>query len=547
MPSGSEAVRLTEVSRQSGIHFRHEVDIGQFLAGRDDGHLTKWFESISASVSVVDINGDGWPDIFFPSQKPSAKSRLYINNRDGTFREAAEEYGLADLDGPTRVAFFDCDNSGKPAALVFNHQSAVLYTRGSRGKYRVHQILDTGSGEFTGGVNVLDLNGDGLLDVVVADSGLADLPNSMVDSDGGKSVEAFRGVGGCHFVRDDSILPANKPSHTHAIGVGDLRGRARQDLWIASDFGDDKVFLDEGGKYRDGSDRIGRTLSNTGMTAEIAHLEPFKNPVVFVGHAYQPGYFVGGNALWTYENGRFIDAARRLGVDRCGWTWGAKFADLNNDGLLDLVSINGFISRTSSGAPEGYWFKFATIVSGPRFLSGQSSEWPPFLAQSRFTEPQRGCVFMNTGSGFVDVAEQIDFDPHRHEGRGLAVIDFMNDGRLGLVAANQDQPPDLYRNDTPRRGGWIGFKLVGIKSNRDAIGAAVSLTLDDGRVLRRDNYPFNGYASQSDERIHFGLGRRRPTKVSIRWPSGIQESFAAPAPGRYYTVVEGHGPTKEAR
>ncbi|NNN07429.1 MAG: CRTAC1 family protein [Elusimicrobia bacterium] len=536
----TQRVRLTEVSRQSGIHFRHEVDIDGYLKSRDLTRLGKWFESISASVSVVDINRDGWPDIFFPSPARGAKSRLYVNNKDGTFSEKAADYNIADLDSPTRAVFFDCDNSGKPAMLVFNRSSTILYTMDRRGKYGIHELLDTGVGEFTGGVNILDINKDGLLDILVASSGLEDLPDSMVNSDGGSPVQAFRNIGHCRFVKDDELLAESRPTHTHALGVGDLRGQGRQDLWVASDFGNDRVFFDEGEKFEDKPSVIGRTLSNTGMTAEIAHLDAFANPVVFVGHAYQPGYFVGGNALWTYDHGKFVDVARPLGVDRCGWAWGAKFADLNNDGLLDLVVANGFISQTT-GTPHGYWFKFATLVSGPKFLSGRPNVWPPFLDNTRFTGPQRDCVFINTGRGFVDVARDIGFDPYAHEGRGVAVIDFMNDGRLGMVVANQNQEPDLYRNDTPRRGSWIGLRLIGTKSNRDAIGAAVSAVLDDGRILKRDNYPFNGYAAQSDSRIHFGLGTHRVDKIRIRWPSGLEETLDAPAPGKYYTVVEGRG------
>lgn len=547
MPSSDEVsqslikdIHLKEVSSQAGIHFQHHNDpmfndgISKLVEG-----LTPFYEAMSASVSVVDINNDGWPDFFAPSSEWGSQSHLYINNHDGTFTEEAEKYGLADLPFPTRAGFFDADNDGVPEMLLSTFKCPILYKMNDKGKYLpIFNFPEPCT--LTTAFNIYDYNHDGLLDIVIAPFSRT-VPNNWHGSDNGPGgVTLYKNKGACHFEIDSNALNETEKRFTHAIGVGDFRGKNTQDLWAATDFNLDRVFFEEaaGGdkKYiKQKDDILSLSKAHNGMGVQSAYIYDNNIPSVYVSQAFEPGYATTGNQLWTFNGESFVDSARKLNINNCQWSWGSNFSDINNDGKIDLLIANGFISGNTD---KSYWKKIGRFALGTKKYLGDPWNWSSFR-DINWSGHQRDCVFLNTDNGFVNIAEMIDFDHDQLDGRGIANIDALNTGKMGFLVANQKQNLKFYKNESANLNGWIGFKLIGTSSNRDAIGANVWLELSDGRVQRYSHYPFNGYSSQSDARIHFGLGHAHLKKVKIRWPNGLETSYDSLKENAYNTIIEG--------
>lgn len=211
------------------------------------------------------------------------------------------------------------------------------------------------------------------------------------------------------------------------------------------------------------------------------------------------------------------DISLETGTYDGGWGWGAKFLDYDNDGDLDLVSANGFIS-----AGEGnYWYDLASwTVLGQD--PADARNWPT-IGDRSFSGYERERFWRNDGMGsFTEVAEQLGLGTTR-DGRGLAYLDYDNDGDLDLFIANQAQAPQLFRNDGSYGNHWLMIELeidpaTGV--NRDAVGTRVTVSTAQGLQIReRDGG--NGYSGKSDPRIHFGLGKEKEVKLlEIRWPDG---------------------------
>jgi hypothetical protein len=545
LPKGiTPGFTLQEVSHQAGLEFTHHNNDHKYLVpfGSQVLNIEPYVEAVGASVAVVDIDGDGWPDIFLNSTEPGTSSKMFRNNHDGTFTDIAPQLGLQYLDFADRALFFDCDNDGKPELFLTTDLCPRLLKQNSEGRYVDLPFPSVeGACGLTTAANVIDANRDGLLDVVIASiagwPGQYPLPaNAVTSTTGGRSV-LFRNTGSCRFVLDTSLFKETDSAIPHAIGVGDLRGTGRDDMWFAIDFNEDRVYTADGETYTKFTQGNRRTLSHAGMSAEFSYLFDQDKPFVFVSNVFEPGYLIGGNMLWHWENGVLVESAKSRGLERCGWAWGAHFVDLNNDSHDELIVANGFISGKS---PKDYWFSFTTLQNSLTGFMANPKHWPSMNGIS-FSGHQQDCVFLNTGNEFYDIAPQLGFDLERKDGRGVASIDYLNNGQMSLVVANQKQSAELYRNQVLNSNGWIGFDLVGdpaAKSNRDAIGSKVRVELNNGRVLRKELQPFNGYASQSDRRLHFGLGTAEIAKITVTWPNGDEIELPALAPNRYHTIQQ---------
>lgn len=224
--------------------------------------------------------------------------------------------------------------------------------------------------------------------------------------------------------------------------------------------------------------------------------------------------------LWhNNADGTFTDLSRETGTCETLWGWAAKFGDYDNDGLLDLFVTNGL----RSAGPENYIPVLVDMITKPGIDFTDVRNWPD-IGNRTWSGYQKKKFYKNLdGHTFKEMSAAAGVDNDK-DGRGLAVADYDNDGRLDFMQTNADQEPQLYRNVTTAPGHWIGLDLIGTSSNRDAIGARVTVKTP-ARTQIREVEGGNGYAGQSSKRLHIGLGGSPavPT-IEVRWPSGAVQS-----------------------
>lgn len=544
--------RMTEVAGKAGVDHVDEL----FEPAPSLRNIAPLLGAVAgASVSVADVDGDGWMDAYATSSKIGSKNRLFLNNRDGTFREAGAAKGLADVNktaGSLKALFFDYDNDGRKDMFLVTTYCPRLYHQRADGTF---EDVTAGSGvdrcAFTTASNAVDFDRDGWLDLIVAqhfkDVDFSDpkrfdfmWENGSYSANGG-TIDFYRNEKGKGFKRVPGAFGIPSRGWAFSIGAYDLRGTGRQDLYFAMTHGSDQLFLnDGGGKFRDVSKRISKGDSHSAMSTEAADVDNDGRPFVMVTDDFEPGRDPSVNFLWkALDKEGFANQSMVKGVDRCGFAWGSKFVDLDNDGWLDLVVANGFLSEN----PEfDYRYIMDSLVGGgTRKITADPRVWPP-MNDASIEGFQEACVFYHKDGRFADVSYDTPFLGDLDDERGVAAIDWRNDGAQGFFMAVRGGRLKLYRVDPPAGNGWIGFSLTGTKSARDAFGTKVVLRMKDGRTLRRELEPANGFLSQSDGRVHFGLGPSSDIdSVEVRWPLGRVETYRGLKPGKYHSLREGDG------
>jgi hypothetical protein len=223
-----------------------------------------------------------------------------------------------------------------------------------------------------------------------------------------------------------------------------------------------------------------------------------------------------------------------MDVEMGGWSFGAQFGDLNNDGTLDLYLVNGYVSADRK---TNYWYDFSKIAGGNSTIISDAAHWPAMDGRS-LSGYQQKKVWLNDGTGkFVNVAQAVGATDV-FDGRAVTLVDLWNRGVLDVVVANQKGPLLIYKNNVTPDNAWINFDLEGTASNRSAIGAEVRVFWN-GRQQVQTVSGGSGFCSQNQRRLHFGLGRNpQLEKVEIRWPSGKVETMERPSAGMTYKIKE---------
>lgn len=538
---------LVDVTTSVGISFFHAKSSFPDAIK----NVEPWLASVAGGVSATDFDLDGRVDLYFASAATGTPNALYRNNGDGTFTDVAAKAGLADLNnlgqGSSRPLFFDFDNDGDPDLVLTTQYCPRVFRNRGDGTFAettaeagiTHCALSYAS-------NALDLDGDGDLDLVIADyfpptnfhipDRLDFMPNSITTADNGGEVTLYRNDGTGRFEPFPGNLGVRSKIWVLSVGVWDVDGDGRRDLYLATDYNDDSLYLNKGTTtLLDVSDRLEHKYSRSGMNSEFVDLEGDGRPSVYVTHIYEPPFKLGGNTLWTFERGAtgVRERARELGIASCGWSWGAKFADFDNDGLMDLAVANGYISANRA---KDYWYRMSVLASATREVISNARNWPPMedFSMSGF---QRKCVYRNVGESFELVTHDIGMKDDIGDGRVLSAVDPFDEGRPSLAAGYVGSPARLWHNVDKTGNAWVGLNLKG-KRPRDPWGAAVTLK-SGGRVQRRELQPANSFMGQSDPRLLFGLGPGgKAEDVTVRWPSGLVQKLGALEAGRYHTVSE---------
>jgi enediyne biosynthesis protein E4 len=542
---------LQEVSHAAGIDFVHQAPtLDSKLAS-----IMPEVSSMGAAVSIVDFDRDGWPDIYVTNSAIGSRNHLYHNNHDGTFTDVAEQMGVADVNrdgtGVSMGAVWgDYDNDGyEDLFLIKWGRPELFHNDHGRGFTRV-----TDQSGLPPWINAntavwLDYDGDGLLDLFVGgyypeNLDLWHLPSThmMPDSfeyakNGGRKY-LFHNLGNGHFEEVSAKVGIDSRRWALAAAAADLRGTGHPDLFIANDYGVSELYLNDGKHFHEAGAETGIGFApKSGMNASFGDIFNQGKFDIYVSNISEEGVLIQGNNLWVPEDGptlKYDNLARDLGVELGGWSFGAQFGDLNNDGNLDLYLENGYISLDRK---RSYWYDFAKVAGGNSSIIGDAANWPAFDGRS-LSGYQQKHVWLNDGAGkFIDVAQAVGVTD-TYDGRSVVLADLWNRGVLDVVVANQRGPLLIYRNTVTPDNDWIEFSLEGAKSNRSAIGAQLTLFWDGKQQVQQVSGG-NGFASENDRRLHFGLGRSpHIDKVVIRWPSGSIQTLKDLAPNQLYNVKE---------
>jgi hypothetical protein len=545
---------LHEVSKAAGINFVHQAPT---LDPKLNGIMPE-VASMGASVSIVDFDRDGWPDIYVTNSGENSKNSLYRNQHDGTFKDVAGELGVADVNrtgtGVTMGAVWgDYDNDGYEDLLLIKWGRPELYhNNGGHGFTRVTEQAGLPKWINANTAVWFDYDGDGLLDLFIGGYYPEDLdlwhlsstkmmPDSFEYAENGGRKYLFHNLGNGKFEEVSEKLGINSRRWALAASAADLRGTGHPDLFVANDYGVSELYLNDGRRFREAGAETGVGFApKSGMNVAYGDILNQGKYAVYVSNISEEGVLIQGNNLWVQKDGttedaiKFENLARDLGVELGGWSFGAQFGDLNNDGTLDLYLTNGYVSLDRG---RSYWYDFSKVAGGNSTIIGDAKNWPAFDNRS-LSGYQQKRVWLNDGAGrFVDVAQSVGVTD-TYDGRSVALADLWNRGVLDVVVANQRGPLLVYKNTVSPDNKWIEFELEGTKSNRSAIGAQVTLYWNGQRQVQEVSGG-SGFAAQNQRRLHFGLGRDpKIEKVVIRWPSGKLQEIDAPSPDKMYEIKE---------
>jgi enediyne biosynthesis protein E4 len=516
------AGKFVEVTSGSGVRF-------DYLSS----HTSRKYlpETMGGGVALFDYDNDGKLDIFFANGAPLADptpkgtipqktgpaywNRLFHQKADGTFEDVTEKAGLQGWGYGMGVAVGDYDNDGYEDLYVTALGGNRLYHNNGNGTFT--DVTDktgvAGSG-WSSSAAWVDLDNDGLLDLVV----LRYLQWDFDDVWCGERKEGYRAYchpdmfqaiaplvfhndGNGHFTEISQKIGIAKPGKGLGIAIADYDHDGKIDLFVANDSMAEFLYHNRGnGTFEEVAlpsqvavDEDGRTYA--GMGVDFADYNNDGWPDLLITDLANQRYALyrnNGDASFAYAS--FSSGVSRLTMLHSGW--GVRFFDYDNDGWKDLIIAQGHDLDTVE-------------ISSPNL---------------RYREPM--LLLRNTGRGFVDVsAESGSVFQQPWLGRGLAIGDMDNDGRMDVVVTTNDGPAHILRNETPNQNHWLSLNLVGHKSSRDAIGAEVKVVTSAGSQCATVTTA-SSYLSSSDKRLHFGLGQDgRAQLIEIHWPSGMVQKI----------------------
>ena len=543
---------LQEVSQQAGVHFVHQAPA---LDAKLEGIMPE-VASMGASVSIVDFDRDGWPDIYATNSAIGSQNHLYRNLHDGTFQDVAAQMGLADVNqagtGVSMGAVWgDYDNDGyEDLFLIKWGKPELFHNDQGHGFTRVSDAAGLRPWINANTAVWFDYDGDGLLDLFVGGyypetldlwhlNNTRMMPESFEYAKNGGRKFLFHNLGNGTFEEVSEKAGIKSTRWALAASAADLRGTGHPDLFIANDYGVSELFLNDGGHFHEAGEATGVGFApKSGMNVAYGDILNQGKYAIYVSNISQEGVLIQGNNLWVPREGesslKYENLARDMGVELGGWSFGAQFGDLNNDGYLDLYLTNGYISLSRT---KSYWYDFSRVAGGNSKIIADAADWPAFNGRS-LSGYQQKKVWINDGAAkFVDVAQAVGATDI-YDGRSVAMADLWNRGALDVVVANQRGPLLIYKNTVNPENQWLEFSLVGTRSNRSAIGAQVTLYWNGQQQVQQVSGG-SGFAAQNDRRLHFGLGKNpRIEKAVIRWPSGKLQTVENLVPGKLYNVTE---------
>jgi hypothetical protein len=527
--------RFVDVTEKVGIHFLHQAP-----------HTSRKYliETMGSGVALFDCDNDGRLDIFLPNGAPYSDptpkgfipqktepeywNRLYHQKPDGTFEDITDKAGLQGAGYSMGVAVGDYDNDGNEDLFVTGYGGNHLYHNNGNCTFTdVTERAGMAGGGWSSSAAWVDLDNDGRLDLVVDRYVTWDWDDVYC----GEHREGYRGYchpdvfqpitmlvyhndGNGHFTEVAHKLGLDVPEKALGIAIGDYDQDGRIDLLVANDSmpeflfhqKPDGTFEEVGLESGIAVNTEGRTYAGMGIDFSDYNNDGWPDAVItdLANQRYALYRNLGDG---TFDYASFSSGLGAMTMLHSGWS--LRFLDYDNDGWKDLLIAQGHDLDTIEKS----------------------------FPQLRYREPMM--LVRNTGQKFVNVSDiSSDIFGEAWVGRGMAIGDINNDGRIDAVVSTNGGPAHVLLNMTETRNHWITLKLIGHKSNRDGIGAQVKVVTHSGSQWGTVTTS-SGYLSASDPRLHFGLGSdAQIERIEIRWPSGIQQIIQNPKVDQQVVIDE---------
>jgi Flp pilus assembly protein TadD/peroxiredoxin len=518
-------------------------------------------------VAVGDFDKDGFDDIYV-CQPAGLPNRLYRNRGDGTFEDVTEKSGVGALDNTACALFADFENKGLQDLLVVCSSGPLLFLNQGDGTFSLKRdafkFARPPQGSFTHAA-IADYDRDGRLDIFFCTYmyylGLDQYhyPVPYFDARNGPPNCLFHNEGNATFVEKTEEAGLNKDNdrYSFACAWGDSNSNGLPDLCLANDFGSTQLYRNNG----DGTFTVASSASHVedvgaGMSASWSDFNNDGHQDIYIASMWEAsGQRVSeqkkfhataaesirtlyqrharGNALYQNQgDGTFRNLGQQAAVAMGRWSWCSDFWDFDHDGYSDLYVTNGYVSAPNRNDLSSFFWR-QVVAKSPEdatpslaYERGWSAINELIRSDASWNAYQRNVMFSNNRDGtFSEVSGAVGLD-FPEDSRSFALADIDHDGRLEVILKNRNAPQlRILHNVMNDLGHSISFRLRGHKSNRDAIGAAI--TVETG-TLRQTKYlqAGSGFLAQHSKELFFGVGKsEEPTRVTVRWPGGLSQQF----------------------
>jgi Tfp pilus assembly protein PilF/peroxiredoxin len=541
-------------------------------------------------VSAGDADGDGLDDLYV-SQPSGLPNRLFRNNGDGTFADITEAAGLAVLDSTSQSLFIDIDNDADQDLVLVARSGPLLFTNNGKAHFtyepKAFQLAQPLRGTLTSAA-AADYDRDGFIDLYLcaysfligASEDKAGPPAPYHDAQNGPPNVLLHNDGHGRFVEVTEAAGLNEQNDRFSFAAtwGDFDEDGWPDLLVANDFGRKNLYrnlglVDGQVRFKDVTESAGVADYGAGMSAAFVDYDNDGHLDIYTGNMWTaaglrvtslPGFMpqappdiralyqrhARGNSLFRNRgDGTFEDVTLKARAEFGRWAWSSDALDFDNDSFDDLLVVNGMFTRAADESDvniDSFFWRQVTARSPLERQVGTAYDdaWRAtnrlLMRHGSQASHERNVLLRNDGRGsFDDISGVTGLDLDQ-DGRSFAVFDYDNDGDADIVLASPRASPELrlFRNEFAAGNRSLAVRLVGTKSNRDAIGARVTVVTDQGsftRVVKAGS----GFISQHSKTLLFGLGAStRVAKISIVWPSGHAQSLPETGVNQRILVTE---------